>query len=160
MKQFSLAKFLLFVIGTELIGALSALITGDFAQFFEIYKAPPLQPPGLVFVIAWIILYALMGISAYLVCTADHDKKVKRTSLTVYFIQLALNFSWSIIFFRFQMLWTGAFIIALMIVLVGIMIFLFGKIRKIAAYLNIPYILWLCFALYLNIATAIINRVQ
>lgn len=159
MKQFSLAKFLLFVIGTELVGALSALITGGFSDFFEIYKAPPLQPPAPVFVVAWVILYALMGISAYLICTADYDKKIKRTALTVYFIQLALNFSWSIVFFRFQMLWTGAFIIALMIVLVGIMIYIFGRIRRISAYLNIPYILWLCFALYLNIATAVINRV-
>lgn len=157
MKHFSLAKFLLFVIGTELVGALSALLTGGFSEFYEIYKAPPLQPPSIVFIIVWVILYALMGISAYLICTADYDRKAVRTALTVYFIQLALNFSWSIVFFRFKMLWTGVLIIALMIILVGIMIYLFYKIRKSAAYLNVPYILWLCFALYLNIATAVIN---
>lgn len=160
MKQFSLAKFLLFVIGTELVGALSALITGGFSEFFDIYRAPPLQPPAPVFIVAWVILYALMGISAYLICTADYNKKAIRTSLTIYFIQLAFNFSWSIVFFRFQMLWTGALIIAIMIILVGVMIYLFCRIRKISAYLNIPYILWLCFALYLNISTALINNIQ
>ena len=159
MKQFSLSKFLLFVVGTELVGVLSALLTGDFSEFFEIYTAPPLQPPAPVFITAWIILYALMGISAYLVCQSDGEKNIIKTALTVYFVQLALNFSWSIIFFKLQMLWTGALIIALMIAAVGFMIYLFLRLRKIAGLLNIPYILWLCFALYLNVATAIINHV-
>ncbi len=159
MKKFSLSKFLLFVIGTELVGALSALLTGGFSEFFDIYTAPPLQPPAPVFIIAWIILYALMGISAYIICQSDAHKNKIKTALTLYFVQLALNFSWSIIFFRFQMLWTGALIIALMIVAVGTMTVLFYKIRKIAGLLNMPYILWLCFALYLNIATAVINRI-
>ena len=159
MKKFSLSKFLLFVIGTELVGALSALMTGGFSEFFETYTAPPLQPPAPVFIIVWIILYALMGISAYLVCQSDARKNEIKTALSLYFIQLALNFSWSIVFFRFEMLWTGALIIGLMIIAVGIMTVLFYKIRKIAGLLNIPYILWLCFALYLNIATAVINRI-
>ena len=159
MKQFSLSKFLLFVVGTELVGVLSALLTGSFSDFFKIYTAPPLQPPAPVFIVAWIILYALMGISAYLVCQSGGEKSEIKTALTVYFIQLALNFSWSIIFFKLQMLWTGALIIALMIAAVGFMIYLFLKLRKTAGFLNIPYILWLCFALYLNIATALINHV-
>lgn len=159
MKQFSLSKFLLFVVGTELVGVLSALLTGGFSEFYEIYTPPPLQPPAPVFIIAWIILYALMGISAYLVCQSGGGKGEIKTALTVYFIQLALNFSWSIIFFRFQMLWTGALIIVLMIIAVAVMIYLFYRLRRISALLNIPYILWLCFALYLNIATAVINRI-
>jgi tryptophan-rich sensory protein len=100
-----------------------------------------------------------MGISAYLICRSDGSKGEVKTALTVYFIQLALNFSWSIIFFRFQMMWTGALIIALMIIAVGVMIYLFYRLRKSAGLINLPYILWLCFALYLNVATALINRV-
>lgn len=159
MKQFSLSRLLLFLIGTELVGALSAVLAGGFSEFYATYTPPPLQPPAPVFIVAWIILYALMGISAYLVCRSDAGKNEKKTALSVYFIQLALNFSWSIIFFRFKMLWTGALIIALLITAVGVMIYLFYRIRKISGLLNIPYILWLCFALYLNIMTALINRV-
>ena len=87
------------------------------------------------------------------------DSEESKEALTLYWVQLFFNFFWSIIFFKLQMLWTGALIIALMIAAVGFMIYLFLKLRKTAGFLNIPYILWLCFALYLNIATALINHV-
>ncbi len=157
MKKFSFAKLIISVLIAELTGALSAILTGGFSEFSDYYTAPPLQPPPVVFVIAWIILYALMGISAYLIYNAYADKKAIKSVLTVYIIQLAVNFSWSIVFFRFRLLWTGAVIILSLIILVSVMTAMFGRIRKSAAYMNIPYLLWLCFALYLNIATAVIN---
>ncbi len=157
MKAFSFTKMIISVVIAELTGALSALLAGGFSEFFEVYTVPPLQPPASVFIIAWIILYALMGVSSYNIYNAYADKNAIKHALTVYIVQLALNFSWSIIFFRFKLLWTGAVIILALIILVAAMIIMFRKIRKSAAYMNIPYLLWLCFALYLNVATAIIN---
>lgn len=68
-----------------------------------------------------------------------------------------MNFSWSIVFFKYEKLWAGAAVIILLIVLVMLMITAFKKISPTAAWLNVPYLLWLIFAAYLNIATAVIN---
>ena len=81
----------------------------------------------------------------------------KKRALWIYAAQLAVNFSWSIVFFKYEKLWAGAAVIILLIVLVMLMITAFKKISPTAAWLNVPYLLWLIFAAYLNIATAVIN---
>ena len=138
------------------MGALSALITGDFAGFFDRYASPLLMPPAWLFPVVWAVLYALMGISAYLIYFYDGSADKKR-ALWIYAAQLAVNFSWSIVFFKYEKLWAGAAVIILLIVLVMLMITAFKKISPTAAWLNVPYLLWLIFAAYLNIATAVIN---
>lgn len=94
----------------------------------------------------------LWGYSAYLIYFSDSSADKKR-ALWLYAAQLAVNFSWSIVFFKYEKLWAGGGLI----VLVVLMITVFKKISPTAARLNIPYLLWLIFAAYLNIATAIIN---
>lgn len=148
-------ELLIFIVSAELVGALSAMITGDFDSFFDRYASPPLMPPSWLFPVVWAVLYALMGISAYLIYFS-HGSADKR-ALWLYAAQLAVNFSWSIVFFKYEKLWAGAAVIILLIVLVMLMITAFKKISPTAAWLNIPYQLWLIFAAYLNIATAIIN---
>ena len=139
------------IASAELVGALSALITGDFDSFFDRYASPPLMPHSWLFPVVWAVLYALMGISAYLIYFSDSS--ADKRALWLYAAQLAVNFSWSIVFFKYEKLWAGAAVI----VLVVLMITVFKKISPTAARLNIPYQLWLIFAAYLNIATAIIN---
>ena len=156
MKKGNVSDMLIHVISAELVGAVSAVFTGGFSDFFVKYEKPPLLPPGWLFPVVWVILYAVMGYSAYLVCSVKSPDK--KSALVIYWAQLFVNFWWSIIFFRFEALWVSVAVIALLWVLILVMISRFGKVSPLAARLNIPYLLWVSFAAYLNIATAIINR--
>ena len=148
---------LIYIISAEVIGAVSALLAGGFSDFFNKYEEPPLLPPGWLFPVVWTILYAVMGYSAYLVKHSYGETAQKKTALTIYWTQLALNFMWSIIFFRFEALWLAFVVIMALWVLIIAMIMSFRKISPLAAYINIPYLLWVTFAAYLNLATALIN---
>lgn len=152
MKKFNLTDLLIFVVTAELVGAVSALVAGDFSAFYSEIIQPPLSPPAKVFPVVWGILYALMGISAYFVSTSG-----KPYSLKIYNIQLAVNFAWSIVFFRFRLLGLSAVLAVVLLILVGVMMMQFCKVRKISAGLNIPYLLWSAFAVYLAVAICIIN---
>ncbi len=158
MKKEKLYGILFYIFTAEGIGALSALIAGNFSDFFLKYEKPPLLPPGWLFPVVWTALYAIMGYSAYLISRADTSKDIKKNALTVYWLQLAVfNFLWSILFFRFELLWVGFIDILLLLVSVCVMTVMFGRILPKAGWLNIPYIIWVAFATYLNLATAIIN---
>ena len=155
MKKHNIADILIFIISAELTGALSALLSGGFSDFFMKYEEPPLLPPAWLFPVVWTILYAVMGFSAYLIYS-DNGKN-KKTALTLYWSQLAVNFLWSIVFFRFEALWIAFVVILILLTLIIAMILSFKKINAAAAYMNIPYLIWVCFATYLNLAIAIIN---
>lgn len=125
----------------------------------ESYNAlvkPFLTPPSFVFPIVWTILFLLMGISSYLIYLSNEKGKTK--ALFFYALQLILNFIWPILFFNlewyfFSFLW----LILLFFVLVS-MITQFYRINKVAAYLQIPYLLWVMFAGYLNFAIFLLNK--
>ncbi len=140
------------------VGGLSALLTsGNMDLYSEITK-PPLAPPSILFPIVWTILYILMGISAALIYGEKDSKpdEVKR-ALTVYGINLFLNFFWSIIFFNIRaFLFSFIWLVALWIVIL-VMIIRFYKIKPIAGILQIPYLLWVTFAGYLNLAIFLLN---
>ncbi len=157
MKKHNILSLLFYVISAEAIGGLSTFITGGFSDFFDKYAKPPLLPPGWLFPVVWVILYALMGFSAYLISMSDVETDRKKAALTVYWTQLAFNFSWSIVFFKFEWLWGGFAVIAILFALIAVMILLFAKINRSAALMNIPYLFWVAFATYLNTATALIN---
>ena len=157
MKKRSIVDILIFIISAELVGAVSALITGGFSDFFDKYTQPPLLPPAWLFPVVWVILYAVMGFSAYLVYSSDADREKKTRALLVYGVQLTLNFFWSIVFFRLEWLWAAFVIIMLLWIAIIVMISVFRKINPVSAYINIPYLVWVTFAAYLNLATAIIN---
>ncbi len=156
MKKFSLTDLLIFIVATELVGAVSALLSGSFRDFYSEVMRPPLSPPAIVFPVVWAVLYALMGISAYMIFL--NRSPLRKNALTVYAVQLTVNFSWSIIFFRFRLLGMAAVVAVLLAVLVGIMVYMFAKIKKAAGLINIPYLLWSIFASYLAIGTAILNN--
>ena len=155
MKKKSITEALIYIISAEIVGAFSALLTGGFSEFFDRYKEPPLLPPAWIFPVVWTVLYAVMGYSAYLV--SRHEGSNAKRALTLYWTQLAVNFSWSIVFFRFEAMWAAFGIIILLFVLTAMMIRSFKKVEPAAAYLNIPYISWLLFAAYLNFAATYIN---
>ena len=140
------------------VGGLSAILTMGSMDDFAALDQPPLSPPGWLFPIVWTILFALMGISLYLVLTSGAPQERISTALTVFALQLAFNFFWSIWFFNFGW-YIFAFVWLLTLwVLIIVNALLFGRISKPAGYLMIPYILWVTFAAYLNISIALLNR--
>lgn len=157
MKKKSLTDLLIFIVSAELVGVLSALLSGGFSKMYLSLERPPLSPPGWVFPVVWSILYALMGISAFLVYKSDANPSAVKKGLTAYIVQLILNFLWSIIFFRFEAFELALADLVLLLLTVIIMTVFFYRVSKAAAFINIPYILWLLFATYLNIGIIILN---
>lgn len=158
MEKRSWKTYVIWIAVTEAVGALSALLTrSGMERYNEFATKPPLSPPGVVFPIVWVILYALMGVSAALVY--ENGRGEDRTiGLSLYLGQLFFNFLWSIIFFDF-----GAYLIALiwivaLWVLILLMMIYFFRVSRTAAYLQIPYILWVGFATYLTAATWVLNK--
>lgn len=130
------------------VGSLSALFSGDMSLYSKINK-PPLSPPEFLFPIVWLILYVLMGISSYIIY--ESDSMYKSDALKIYALQLLFNFFWSIFFFRYNLYFFSFIWIMIMIALIIMMIYEFYKISPLAAYLQIPYLLWCIFAAYLNL---------
>ncbi|MFT3950960.1 MAG: TspO/MBR family protein [Oscillospiraceae bacterium] len=157
MKKQKITELLISIAIAELVGVLSGLLAGNSAEFYSGLVKPPLSPPGWLFPVVWPILYALMGISAYLIYASDADGQKKKKALTLYGAQLFVNFMWSIVFFRFQWIGASVVIIILLLVLVIWMTAVFYKIRPSATWINFPYILWLLFAAYLNIGVFVLN---
>lgn len=152
-------KKLLISCGISLgVGGLSALISMMNQKAFEAAQKPPLTPPGWLFPIVWSILYILMGISAYLIYKSKVDTpETKTVALIIYGVQLIVNFFWSIIFFNLEAYLFAFIWILLLLFLIVVMIKLFYPINKLAAILQIPYLLWVAFATYLTFGVLILN---
>ena len=137
-----------------LIGALVGIITSGSMDYNMLQK-PPLAPPGAVFPIVWTILYILMGISyGILKVNNQTDEEIN----WIYYIQLAINALWSIIFFNFKCrLFAFVWIILLAVAVISMIRKFYSK-NKISGLLQIPYILWVIFAAYLNFGFYILNR--
>lgn len=140
-----------------LTGALAALLSGGGMRTFESLNQPPLSPPGRLFPIVWTILYALMGIASYLVLVSGKNKEEIRKAILVYVYQLVVNFLWPTFFFNFGWYLFSFFWLILLWGLILLMILRFYKISEKAAYLLIPYLLWVTFAGYLNLAIRWLN---
>ena len=129
-------------------GILSALITRNSMDTYKNLNLPKLAPPSILFPIVWTILFILMGISAYIIYESNSDQK--QSALTIYGIQLLVNFIWPILFFNLELYLFSFIWIILLWLLIILMINSFKKISNVAAYLQIPYLLWVTFASYLN----------
>lgn len=145
------------IVFTEAVGLAAGLLTMDAMELYktEVIK-PPLSPPAIVFPIVWVILYALMGWGAALVSLNTRGKD-RSIAIGLYLAQILFNFFWSIIFFNrgdylFALIW-----IVLLLVLIIAMTVYFGRVSKTAAYLQIPYIIWVAFATYLNAGVLALN---
>ncbi len=137
------------------IGGLSALITSDAFKQYQTYERPPLSPPSWLFPVVWTILYILMGISSYLVY--QRKGTLLNKELIIYAVSLVLNFAWPIAFFVFEAsFFSFIWLIALLVVVI-IMTYWFYQISQLAGLLQIPYILWLTFAAYLNLGVYLLN---
>ncbi len=141
-----------------LVGILSALLTKGNIDIYEKIKTPPLSPPSTVFPIVWSILFILMGIGAGMVYKRmEHSEIEVRRGLLFFSVQLIINFLWSILFFNAQTYLLCVFVLLTLLALVALMTLNFYRVNKVAGLIQIPYILWLLFALYLNVAIVILN---
>ena len=133
------------------IGSIIGNVKGGFDGMIK----PKIVPPKIVFPIVWTILYILMGISAHLI--EKSDSIAKGEALRVYYIQLVLNVLWPLFFFNFRWYLFSFILILVILVLSIIMIKKYYAINKTAAYLQIPYIIWLLFAGFLNLRVFMLN---
>ncbi len=138
------------------VGALSAYLTRGNMDIYETITKPALSPPAILFPIVWTVLYVLMGISAAAVFNRRETRDVT-TALKTYALQLAVNFFWSIIFFNMRAYLFAFVWIMVLWLLIILMIVEFYKIRRGAAYLQIPYFLWVTFAAYLTLMIYLLN---
>lgn len=141
-----------------IVGAVAGFSTKDAMKNFDVLNKPALAPPGWLFPVVWTVLYILMGISFYMISESNASSEKIAEAKRIYYLQLAVNFLWSFFFFTFEWyLFAFVWLIWLWI-LIAIMIKKFADISKVAAYLNIPYLIWVTFAAYLNLAIWLLNR--
>lgn len=142
--------YLFWVALAEGIGLLAGVLTREAtALYSRMTVKPPLSPPAWIFPVVWTVLYALMGISAAKV-SLKQESRARSRGLNIFVAQLIVNFFWSLIFFNaraygFALVW-----LLLLWTLIVWMIYAFGKVDRRAALLQIPYLLWVTFAAYLN----------
>ncbi len=151
-------KTLIFNLAVPLItGAVSGFLTRSAMQQYGQLNQPPLSPPSAVFPVVWTTLFLLMGISAYLVTMKRSDGLKSYDIPAVYWIQLIVNFIWPLIFFNLAIYGIALAWLILLIILVIYMIFQFHDITPAAGWLQVPYLLWLIFAGYLNAGIWLLN---
>ncbi len=139
------------------VGLLASLLTlGGMREYGEMLK-PPLSPPGWVFPATWTILYLLMGLASWLVLGVNASEDMKQMALSLYAVQLAANFLWPLVFFGLGRYTLALLWLAVLLILVLLTWRFFRRLDRRAGALLIPYVLWLCYALYLNLGAAILN---
>lgn len=141
-----------------LVGALSGWLTRNNTVFYQVLIKPPFAPPGFIFPIVWSILYLLMGVAALLVLRQGYNKPYVKDAMNYFFIQLALNFLWPIVFFNLRAPLFAFLILLAMWVFVGICTAKFYRINHVAGWLMLPTWLWITFAGYLNLSIWLLNR--
>lgn len=141
------------------VGALSAFFTRNSMDLYEDIITPPLAPPSILFPIVWTILFILMGVSAAIIYNNKTASQAQKNSaLYTYGLSLVVNFFWSIIFFNMRAFLFAFIWLILLLFLIIRTIMKYYKISPLAAYLQIPYALWVTFAGYLNFAIWYLNR--
>ena len=157
MKRISIVTLIIALAIPLLVGGVSAALSAKGMASYGTMIKPPLSPPAWAFSVAWTILYLMMGFSSYMIIASDAEPRKKTMALIIYIVQLFMNFMWSIIFFNGK-LYLAAFIwLIVMWLIVIFCAFRFYGINRGAAYLLVPYIMWLTFAAYLNLGAYILD---
>ncbi len=159
MNKSNILKLIVSLILPLGIGAIAGIFTMDaIPGWYETLNQPSFNPPNWVFGPVWTTLYFLMGFSLFLIWKQSANKDRNRAIL-VFMIQLILNFGWSFLFFYYHQIGLALVEIVLLWLSIISMILLFYRIKPLAAYINIPYLLWVTFATILNAAYYFLNRI-
>ena len=151
-------KALITVPAIVIIGSLMGIVSnsGFSNDWYAGLEKPSFQPPAWMFGAVWTTLYTMMGIALATILNQPESDQ-RRRALTLFGIQLALNFAWSPIFFGLRMIDVALVVIVLMLVLALATARAFKNLRAVAGYLLVPYLLWLCLATALNYETGRLN---
>ena len=153
MKKLGFLLFPALALGTGLWSA--RLVGSSFTALYLLLEKSPLFPPPSVFPVVWTVLYILMGIG--LACVVQRGGKGTGMAIFLWGSQLALNFSWSLLFFGYGAYWAALVCLGALWVLILLMILFFHSVSRFAAWLQIPYFLWVSFAGYLNLMICLLN---
>lgn len=157
MKTRDFFKLIVSVLFPLSLGAFAGMFTAKTVPvWYAALNRPSFNPPGNLFGPVWTVLYILLGISLFLIWKQEKSKE-RNLAILVFFIQLSLNFAWSFIFFYFNNIGLALAEILLLWVSIIAMLIQFYKIKPLAAYLNIPYLLWVSFASVLNASYYMLN---
>ena len=139
------------------LGAIAGLFTAEAVpEWYSSLNRPSFNPPNWLFGPVWTVLYLLMGFSFFIIWKQSPGKERSQATFA-FLVQMALNFSWSFIFFYYNLIGFALIEIIVLWISIVIMIVLFYKIKPIAAYMNIPYLLWVTFAAILNAGYYFLN---
>lgn len=158
-KRPAFITILLIILLTGATAALGAFVSGgDSDPWYAALAKPELNPPGQVFGIVWPILFALMALGAVLVRVKAGSFAAASSALGLYFTQLAVNLSWSWLFFGFHQILLALIALVILWLLIAAMIRSFTKHSWAAAILQLPYLIWVSFAGYLNASILMLNQ--
>lgn len=155
-SEFNPLKLMTSLIIMLLAGIVGAIFNSNSSmEWYATLQKSTLNPPGIVFSYVWTLIYILMAISLYLVWNSE-DKN-KKPAMVIFFIHFALNVGWNAIFFGLKLPILAFIEMIILWISIAITILVFKTINKTSAYLLIPYIIWVSFALILNFAVIILN---
>lgn len=151
-------KLVVSIVACQCAGLIGSIFTRSaIPTWYATLQKPPFTPPNWLFLPAWVTLYVLMGISAFLIWRKGLDDRRIRTALIIFLIQLVLNALWSIVFFGLESPLYGVIVIIALWVAILFTLLRFFKISKVAGILLIPYIIWVSFAAALNTSIFVLN---
>jgi len=157
MKTSKIVKLVVSILLPLAIGGVAGIFTSNaIPGWFATLVRPSFAPPNWLFGPVWTTLYLVMGISLFLIWTIDAGKE-RNQAIFMFLLQLLFNFAWSFFFFYFKMIDVALIDIVVLWISIIVMLRLFFKLKPWAAYINIPYLLWVSFATALNAAYYILN---
>ena len=157
MNKSSVPAWLPWIALTEAVGALAGFLSREGTRLYNLSAVKPaLSPPGVVFPIVWVILYALMGVGARRVAAAPPSRE-RTAGMRLVWIQLAFNFLWSLLFFNLRAYGFAFVWLVVMWLLILTMTLTWRRVDRTAAALQIPYLIWVAFAGYLNLGVWLLN---
>lgn len=155
--KLDLKKLFFFLLSVTVTGIAGVLAAGDLEGLYGTLRKPPYSPPSWVFGVAWAILYLLMAVAAYRISRQSTGEDEKRFVYTLFGVQLLLNVLWMFVFFRMQAYYPAVLVLVALLVISAWMALRFYQVDQSAAYLLVPYLLWLLYAAYLNVSIAALN---
>lgn len=157
MKGSDIIKLVISIGAPLALGSIAGIFTTkEIPEWYAALNKPTFSPPTTIFAPVWTTLYILMGISLFLVWRLPKSED-RNMAIGIFWVQMALNFAWSFIFFYFKELGLALIEIVLLLSCIVFMIRMFYNLKPIAAYLNIPYVAWVTFATILNASFYFLN---
>ena len=155
MLKNKILSFILFALITYSASVIGSIATIEFKEpWYSLLSKPTFNPPSWIFAPVWTTLYLMMTIAVWIFW---HNKNRDMNTVYIYFIHLIFNTTWSIVFFVFHKLILALIVLFILISLITVLLFRFRRVNMVSFYMMIPYLLWCCFALILNLNLILLN---